>query len=79
MKRCLALLATQTDQSDALTAREMDILRLLAWGLSNREIAERLVMTVGTIKWYLNHMYAKLQVKNRTEAVAHARKLHLLP
>ncbi len=77
-KRFLAAFETESDQPDSLTEREMDILRLLAQGLSNQEIANRLVMTVGTIKWYLNHIYAKLRVKNRTEAVLHARKRNLL-
>ncbi len=78
VKRGLASIEEQTDQPDALTARETDILRLLAQGLSNQEIADRLVMTVGTIKWYLYHIYPKLRVKNRTEAVIYARKLNLL-
>jgi predicted ATPase/DNA-binding CsgD family transcriptional regulator len=78
VKRCLTSFEQQADQPDSLTERERDILRLLAQGLSNQEIADRLVMTVGTIKWYLNHIYSKLRVKNRTEAVIHARKLNLL-
>jgi DNA-binding NarL/FixJ family response regulator/transcriptional regulator with XRE-family HTH domain len=78
MKCCLAEFAAQADQPDSLTERERDILQLVAQGLSNQEIAERLVMTVGTIKWYLNHIYAKLHVKNRMEAVIHARKLNLV-
>jgi ATP/maltotriose-dependent transcriptional regulator MalT len=78
MKRSLVTIDAQAGQPDALTGREMDILRLLGQGLSNQEIANRLTMTVGTIKWYLNHIYAKLQVKNRTEAVIHARKLKYL-
>lgn len=70
--------ADQPDQAAVLTARELDILRLLAQGLSNSEIAERIFMTVGTVKWYLNQIYAKLGVRNRTEAVIHARQSHLL-
>jgi predicted ATPase/DNA-binding CsgD family transcriptional regulator len=70
--------ADQPSQTAVLTARELDILRLLAQGLSNSEIAERIVMTVGTIKWYLNQIYAKLGVRNRTEAVIRARQSHLL-
>jgi LuxR family maltose regulon positive regulatory protein len=52
---------------------------LLAAGLSNREIAERLIITVGTVKWYFNHLYAKLGVRGRLEAVARARALGILP
>jgi LuxR family maltose regulon positive regulatory protein len=69
-------------QSSALTERlseaELKVLRLVASGLSNREIADRLVITVGTTKWHLNQIYGKLHVRNRTEAVALARQLQLL-
>lgn len=65
-------------EDDGLTARELDVLRLIAEGLSNREIAERLVLSVGTVKWYVNQMYSKLQVESRTQAVAKARGLGLL-
>ena len=60
---------------DRITDREMEILKLLADGLTNREIAECLVLTVGTVKWYNRQIYGKLEVKNRTQAVARARKL----
>jgi LuxR family maltose regulon positive regulatory protein len=64
---------------DPLTSRELELLRLIDAGLSNQAIAERLVLTVGTVKWYLNHLYAKLAVRGRTEALARARALGLLP
>jgi LuxR family maltose regulon positive regulatory protein len=64
---------------EPLSAREIELLRLLAAGLSNREIAERLIITVGTVKWYFNHLYAKLGVRGRLEAVARARALGILP
>jgi|GEM_PF-2903299 len=63
---------------DPPTEREMEILRLVAAGLSNAGIAERLYITVGTTKWHLNHLYAKLGVNRRTEAVAKARQLGLI-
>jgi DNA-binding CsgD family transcriptional regulator len=53
-------------------------LAIVAAGLSNQEIAERLVMTVGTVKWYLHHLYCKLAVRGRTSAVACGRELGLL-
>jgi predicted ATPase/DNA-binding NarL/FixJ family response regulator len=62
----------------ALTAREQEILALIAEGLSNREIAERLVFSLGTVKWYVNQIYSKLGVGSRTQAVAHAREIGLL-
>lgn len=63
---------------DPPTEREMEILRLVAAGLSNADIAGRLYITVGTTKWHLNHLYAKLGVSRRTEAVAKARELGLI-
>lgn len=61
-----------------LTPREQEILTLLAAGLSNREIAEQLVFSVGTVKWYVNQIYSKLGVGSRTQAVARGRDMHLL-
>lgn len=55
------------------TERELQILCLLAEGLSNGEVAGRLVLTEGTVKWHLHNVYAKLGVKNRTGALREAR------
>jgi LuxR family maltose regulon positive regulatory protein len=63
---------------EPLTGREMEVLRLIAGGLSNREIADELVVAVSTVKSHVNHLYGKLGVKNRVEAVAQARALNLL-
>ncbi len=63
---------------DPLTERELEVLRLIAAGLSNRDIAARLVLAVSTVKSYVNTIYGKLQVESRTQAVARARVLHLL-
>jgi LuxR family transcriptional regulator, maltose regulon positive regulatory protein len=63
---------------EPLNDHELEVLRLTAEGLSNREIADRLSIVVGTVKWYLNHIYTKLDVHNRTQAVARARELDLL-
>ncbi|TME02313.1 MAG: helix-turn-helix transcriptional regulator, partial [Chloroflexi bacterium] len=63
---------------DPLTERELEVLRLLAAGLSNRAIAARLVLALSTVKSYVNTIYSKLQVESRTQAVARARALHLL-
>ncbi len=63
---------------DPLTERELEVLRLIAAGLSNREIADRLVLALSTVKSYVNTIYSKLQVESRTQAVARARALHLL-
>ena len=63
---------------DPLSDQELNVLRLLADGLSNRAIADRLVITVGTAKWHVHNLYARLGVGNRTQAVARARELNLI-
>jgi LuxR family maltose regulon positive regulatory protein len=57
---------------------QLEVLDLIALGLSNHEIAERLFIAHGTVKRHINNIYAKLQVHRRTEAVARARELGLL-
>jgi len=63
---------------EPLTAREIELLRLVAAGLSNQEIAEKLVIAVGTVKAHTASIYSKLEVRSRTQAVARARELGLL-
>jgi LuxR family maltose regulon positive regulatory protein len=63
---------------EPLSKTELDIVRLLNGGLTNQEIADKLVMTVGTTKWHMNQIFGKLQVRNRVEALARARQLKLL-
>ncbi len=63
---------------DPLTERELDVLRALAEGLSNREIAERLVVTEGTVKNHVSNLIAKLNVRDRTQAILKAQELGLL-
>jgi LuxR family transcriptional regulator, maltose regulon positive regulatory protein len=64
---------------EPLTAREVEVLQLLAAGAPNRAIAEQLVVTQETVKKHLSHLFDKLGVANRTQAVARARQLGLLP
>jgi predicted ATPase/DNA-binding CsgD family transcriptional regulator len=66
------------DLLDALTTREQEILGLIAEGLSNQDIAERLFLTLGTVKWYNKHIYSKMDVRSRTQAIIRARELGLL-
>jgi LuxR family maltose regulon positive regulatory protein len=63
---------------EPLSERELEVLRLIVAGCSNREIADRLVIAVSTVKWYINAIYGKLQVESRTKAIARARELNLL-
>ena len=64
--------------AESLSSRELEILRLIADGLSNQEIARVQIMSVGTIKWYASQIYSKLHVRGRTQAVARARAIGLL-
>ena len=63
---------------DPLSDREIEILQLISQGYSNREIAQKLYITIGTVKSHTNHIYSKLSVKSRTQAVAHAKSLNLI-
>jgi LuxR family maltose regulon positive regulatory protein len=63
---------------EPLSERELEVLSLIAAGLSNREIADRLVIAVGTVKRHVNNIYGKLDVHSRTQAVAQARELRLI-
>jgi LuxR family maltose regulon positive regulatory protein len=63
---------------EALTSREQEVLRLIAAGLTNREIAEALVVSPETVKKHTGSIYSKLGVGNRTQAAARGRELDLL-
>lgn len=63
---------------EPLSGRQLEILRLLAAGHSNRDIADRLFIAEGTVKAHLHQVFGKLLARNRTEAVSNARELHLL-
>jgi LuxR family maltose regulon positive regulatory protein len=64
---------------EPLSQRELEVLQLIAQGLSNREISERLFLALDTVKGHNRRIFSKLQVQRRTEAVAKARALNLLP
>jgi LuxR family transcriptional regulator, maltose regulon positive regulatory protein len=64
---------------DPLTSRELEVLEMLAAGRSNQAIAGQLVVTLDTVKKHVGHVLGKLGAANRTEAVARARELSLIP
>lgn len=71
-------LVSTTEVRDDLTEREMEVLRLLAHGHTNREIAEELVVGVETVKTHVGNILAKLHLAHRTQAVIHALKQGLI-
>ncbi len=67
----------RTRQVEPLTTRERQIVRVMAEGLTNKEIGRRLTLAEGTVKVHLHHIYRKLGVSNRTElaVLAHTKTL----
>lgn len=63
---------------EELNEREMEVLRSMAAGLSNREIADKMYLSINTIKWHTSNIYGKLGVRRRAEAIARASGLGLL-
>ncbi|MBX3057541.1 MAG: hypothetical protein KF770_13825 [Anaerolineae bacterium] len=63
---------------EPLSERELEVLRLMADGYSNREIADKLIFTIATAKKHAEHIYGKLGVSSRTQAIARARELDLI-
>ena len=63
---------------EPLSQRELEVLHLMAQGLSNQEMCERLFLALDTVKGHNRKIFGKLQVQRRTEAVARARELGLL-
>lgn len=64
---------------DPLSERELEVLSLIAQGLTNQDIAARLVITEGTVKRHTTNIYGKMGVRNRTQAVAKGREMGMLP
>lgn len=74
----LAAQKLPADLPEPLTDRELEVLKCIAGGLSNREIAERLVITEGTVKNHVSNLIAKLNVRDRTQALLKAKELGLV-
>jgi len=68
----------EVDWSEPLSQREVEILSLISEGLTNREIAQKLVLSVDTIKWYNKQLFSKLGVSSRTQAASLARQKSIL-
>jgi WD40 repeat protein/serine/threonine protein kinase len=63
---------------ESLTQREQEILSRIIAGMSNQQIASELVITLGTVKWYVNQIFRKLNVRSRVQAIVRARELNLI-
>jgi len=63
---------------EPLTERELEVLHLISEGMSNKEIADRLIITVNTVKTYIKNIYEKLGVNRRVQVVTRAKELNLL-
>ena len=61
-----------------LSRRELEVLQLIAEGLSNQQIAERLFLSLNTIKTHSSRLFEKMDVKSRTQAVEQGRRLHII-
>jgi LuxR family maltose regulon positive regulatory protein len=69
---------TSLSSNALLSERELEILRLISSGLSNQEIADRLVIAMSTVKWHVRQIFNKLNVNSRTQALARARELSIV-
>ncbi|MDQ3964984.1 MAG: response regulator transcription factor, partial [Actinomycetota bacterium] len=68
----------QEAQTEELTARELEVLRLLALGKTNRQIAQEMLVSLSSVKAYVRHIIDKLGVSDRTQAAVRAVELGLL-
>jgi ATP/maltotriose-dependent transcriptional regulator MalT len=71
--------AKDNAQDIGISNRELEVLQLMAGGLSNAEIAEKLFISLNTVKTHLSKIFEKLEVKRRTQAVEKAKRLGIIP
>ncbi len=71
--------APKSELVEPLSERELEVLQLIAEGLTNQEIASRLFLSQNTVKVHTRNIYGKLAVNNRTQAAARAKDLAILP
>jgi LuxR family transcriptional regulator, maltose regulon positive regulatory protein len=72
------LLSGPVDLQDPLTTRELEILSLMAGGLSNQKIASKLFLSLGTVKSHAHHIFVKLEVQNRVQAISRGKEMGLI-
>lgn len=77
-REAIGLNRVPTSAVELLTQREQEVLQLIIDGYANKEIAQRLTVTLSTVKWYVNQIYTKLGVRSRVQAMVRARELNLL-
>lgn len=73
LKKMDPKLEIKKDETDLFTSKEHEILVFIEKGLTNDEIANKLFISIGTVKWHINHIYSKLNVKHRAEAIRKAK------
>jgi ATP/maltotriose-dependent transcriptional regulator MalT len=66
-------------QVEALSPRELEVLELIVGGYTNQEIAEQLCISINTVKKHINHIFSKLDVPTRAQAIVRAQRLNMLP
>ncbi|RJP57527.1 MAG: LuxR family transcriptional regulator, partial [Ignavibacteriales bacterium] len=78
LKKIDPKLELKKTESSLFTAKEHEILVYIEKGLNNEEIANKLFISIGTVKWHINHIFSKLDVKHRAEAVKKAKDQNYL-
>lgn len=71
--------ANEQANADLLSKRELEVLEQMAMGLTNQEIANKLFVSLNTVKTHTNNIYSKLEVRRRTQAVQRAKELNIIP